>query len=743
MIDRAANLAPGDGAVLAFSPGWYNLETPPTGVAYLARAARDAGFPVSVIDANRDYISELVQPESGLDKTLQSVQNRLSEMHDLDSAPDAAEYAYTVNLAATPIEVARDGLTTYTTWLRQRENEHGIFIGHRHVDASFSDKDGRIFAGLPGKFLAELAELDVGHMLRGQDTALHEQDRLATMRKATEVDDVTVQSSIFDRYMLERFLPYVEGRQPSLVGISINAFAQIKFALRMAAHVRKAFPELPVLLGGNQTHFARPIFEAATWLSDIVRGLVIHEGEKPFVECLRRAGEPETWGEVANVRVYEGDELLRPKYMTNAKPEIIPLYQEQALVENPLPYTSERRAAVLSRGCYWAGIKRDGCLFCTHHVTFGKDYRRPEAGFPLEVVKEMYDSGIRKLHFVDETLPPNIMRDISEGIVAAGITDLEWGSYVRFERPYQNKDLLQLMRNAGCRLLEIGLESASQRVLDAMDKGINIQSVRKALDVMLEVGIQPSLFIMFGFPTETPAEAEATLAFIEEYSQKGVLFNLGVFELTRDSPALRHQKELGIELLVPEDKVDLNALVEGVHYRTTIGNTVSQAIEYYRQALQIIRKIGNKQQLWPGATLARNAFIGTTSVAYPELLFAPEAITANPFNAVDTLTVDVFGPSSPSDLGPHQPDVVAAEQDKNPKSILIRAMGESLLTTPQVLSFINAFSKAATIDDAIDMYSAAEGIAPDSHREALYALAEKLVAKNILVVRHPSTLVLA
>jgi radical SAM superfamily enzyme YgiQ (UPF0313 family) len=69
---------------------------------------------------------------------------------------------------------------------------------------------------------------------------------------------------------------------------------------------------------------------------------------------------------------------------------------------------------------------------------------------------------------------------------------------------------------AGCRMVWMGAESGSQRVLDAMEKGVRVEQIRGAATLLRRAGIAVGLFLQFGYPGETWSDIEATMALLRE-----------------------------------------------------------------------------------------------------------------------------------------------------------------------------------------------------------------------------------
>ena len=72
------------------------------------------------------------------------------------------------------------------------------------------------------------------------------------------------------------------------------------------------------------------------------------------------------------------------------------------------------------------------------------------------------------------------------------------------------------LASAGCHEVWMGAESGSQRILDAMDKGISVDEIRDARQRLRDAGVRAGFFIQFGYPGETWSDIEATIALVRE-----------------------------------------------------------------------------------------------------------------------------------------------------------------------------------------------------------------------------------
>lgn len=79
----------------------------------------------------------------------------------------------------------------------------------------------------------------------------------------------------------------------------------------------------------------------------------------------------------------------------------------------------------------------------------------------------------------------------------------------------QETNIKDLAR-AGCDNIWMGAESGSQKILDAMDKGTTVEQIYESTRLLKKTGVKPSFFIQFGYPGETRADIEKTIAMINE-----------------------------------------------------------------------------------------------------------------------------------------------------------------------------------------------------------------------------------
>ena len=163
----------------------------------------------------------------------------------------------------------------------------------------------------------------------------------------------------------------------------------------------------------------------------------------------------------------------------------------------------------VSRGCYWGK-----CNFCIHYDTYGS-YQKRNIDKVIEDIKTTINKHNTKyFHFTDDCISVSLADQLTEAILSNNI-NIRWLSYFRLEKGL-NKDRLSMIYQAGGRVLEFGLESASEKVLHLMNKTIFLNSAAKVIDDASAIGFLVKLFMFHGYPGENLEDLLKTINFTEQ-----------------------------------------------------------------------------------------------------------------------------------------------------------------------------------------------------------------------------------
>jgi hypothetical protein len=166
-----------------------------------------------------------------------------------------------------------------------------------------------------------------------------------------------------------------------------------------------------------------------------------------------------------------------------------------------------------------------------------------------ELIAETGETGF---HFVDEAAPPAALRDLAIEIINRKL-QVSWWANIRFEKSF-DADLCQLLAASGCIAVTGGLEVASPRILELIDKGITVDQVARVGRAFSDAGILVHAYLMYGFPTQTAQETIDSLEVVRQLFQHNLLHSghWHQFAMTVHSPVGKDPEKYGVIRTGPE-----------------------------------------------------------------------------------------------------------------------------------------------------------------------------------------------
>jgi radical SAM superfamily enzyme YgiQ (UPF0313 family) len=161
-------------------------------------------------------------------------------------------------------------------------------------------------------------------------------------------------------------------------------------------------------------------------------------------------------------------------------------------------------SVIHARGCPYT------CKWCSHSV-YGNTHRRrtPEdAADELLWIKERYNPDL--IWYADDVFTINFrwFFRYAEALKERGAR-IPFECISRADR--LNEDVVKTLAEMGCYRLWNGSESGSQKVLDAMDRKVNVKDVQEKTHLLQKYGIETGMFIMLGYEGETIQDLEETV----------------------------------------------------------------------------------------------------------------------------------------------------------------------------------------------------------------------------------------
>ena len=296
-----------------------------------------------------------------------------------------------------------------------------------------------------------------------------------------------------------------------LIGITMLTPMYDK-AKELIKGIKKEFPAIPIVVGG-----AHPTAMPEETLEDIpeIDYLVIGEGESTMPWLVKSLEENES---------FHGAKILTDDLIKDI--DDIPLPSRHLLPMAAYQITASRNqghhayTVSVARGCPF------NCGYCSR--INGNKVRYHSVGRVIEEMMLLVDKyNAKEINLEADTLTLNktFVHSLCKEIIATGLNKrVSWTCESRVDTV--NYDMLAAMKEAGCWQISYGIESGTQRLLDFMQKGTNLDQIRKTIRITKDAGIGIRAFFMLGLPTETEEDSKQTISFAKELNAEWSQFTL-------------------------------------------------------------------------------------------------------------------------------------------------------------------------------------------------------------------------
>ncbi len=337
--------------------------------------------------------------------------------------------------------------------------------------------------------------------------------------------------TFIDELLVDILEQHIEAVQPKLVAISVPFPGNLYSSLRCGQWIKKYHPEIKIAMGGGFPNTElRSLSDARVF--EFFDFITLDDGEAPIENLIKHVEGvfpkellKRTFtlvdGKVVYInntiyRDYKQDEVGTPDYGDL----LLDKYISAIEVVNPMHRMwSDGRwnKLTMAHGCYWGK-----CTFCDISLDYIKNYEPIAAQLLCDRMQTMMaQTGQNGFHFVDEAAPPALMRALSLEIIKRKLI-VSWWTNIRFEKSF-TKDLCLLLKEAGCIAVSGGLEVASDRLLQLIQKGITVAQVAKVNRNFTQAGIMVHAYLMYGFPTQTAQETIDSLEMVRQMFKAGIL----------------------------------------------------------------------------------------------------------------------------------------------------------------------------------------------------------------------------
>lgn len=321
----------------------------------------------------------------------------------------------------------------------------------------------------------------------------------------------------------EDCLEEIRAFNPDMVVVDTST-ASINSDLAYSKVLKDTLPAVKIVLVG--THVSATVKEILPEYKDYVDFIARHEYDYTIPEIAKALEGKMKFEDVLGISYCENGELKetanRP-YIQNLDelPFVSMVYKKYLNYKDYFyAHVSYPTISIFSsRGC------PSKCFYCMYsQVMFGKGYRKRSAKNLFEEIQYIVANfpDVNEILIDDDNFAVD-QKNVQEfcKMMIENRIQLKWVVQCRVTLSYET---MVLMRKAGCRLVVVGYESGSQKVLDGMRKGITLEMSRKFNDAAKRAKMRVHGCFMVGNPGETKETMQETLAFAKSLTMDTVQF---------------------------------------------------------------------------------------------------------------------------------------------------------------------------------------------------------------------------
>jgi len=300
---------------------------------------------------------------------------------------------------------------------------------------------------------------------------------------------------------------------PYCLGIYVNFQTRIN-VLKIINFIKKNkdLDKIKIILGGPDVRYY-----AENYLNGFADYIVVGEGEITFYQLVKRLM---SGNEINNIKglVYIGKNNVIQD--TGPRDNIKNLdtlpFPERNWINYKLYFKTWKQkhgynsiTISTQRGCPYE------CNWCSHSV-FGETYRRRS---PKSVVNEIDKLSKQYLPdqfwFVDDvfTMSKEWIVKFNKELRARELK-IKYECITRADR--LDSEIIENLKQSGCKMLWIGAESGSQKIINLMNRKVDLKRVQQMIKISKKTGIKTGTFIMLGYPDETVIDINKTIKHLKE-----------------------------------------------------------------------------------------------------------------------------------------------------------------------------------------------------------------------------------
>ena len=315
--------------------------------------------------------------------------------------------------------------------------------------------------------------------------------------------DVRIIDYIISQYTPEKLKKEIDGFKPNVVGatsVTLNFYT----AAQILKTVKEYNSSIITIMGGPHV-----TFDAANTLDSYpeIDLIVTGEGENTIVDLMSCHMDRRMWSGIRGLVFRQNGSIMntgKRGFINDL--DSIPLPARHLLSHSRYQALGYPVSIITSRGCPY------GCIFCLGRHMVGKKVRTRNTSCIVDEIENILSYGWTRINVADDLFTSNKdkVRDVCREIKRRKL-NFTWSAFARVDTV--DREIFELMRDAGCDSVSFGVESGNPEMLKRIRKGITCEQVRDAVKLCREMGIIAHASFMVGLPGESLETLKETREF--------------------------------------------------------------------------------------------------------------------------------------------------------------------------------------------------------------------------------------
>lgn len=317
----------------------------------------------------------------------------------------------------------------------------------------------------------------------------------------------------------QQILTTIKKQKPDLIGLTCNS-QNFKSALNIAKIAKDYNSKIHTVIGGPHPSLAGIESINNPYIDISIQG----EGEKTIVELINALKNKKNLDSVKGICFKKNHKIIKnPPREFIADLDCLPFphqYLSKTLINYSQHPLSAFKGIFATRGC------PNNCMFCGSKNIWSRvtRYRTPK-----NVIKEIISlmkHGHKYIRFEDDTFGGMNQKYINTlcNLMIKKCPDIKWECEMNVSAVTDST--ISIMKKAGCKLIQLGVESGNNQILKDIHKNITIEQAFSASQIIKKHKILLEVFFMVGFPQETEKSLNDTLNAINKINANFTVYSI-------------------------------------------------------------------------------------------------------------------------------------------------------------------------------------------------------------------------